>query len=88
MSKYTLVLFDLDETLLCSDWYQEGLIKTLGMHSVTKAIDPVAFTNIKLNVPKPIIEQFKKREVTPIEFKRNRWRHDVVVSCGFYIFFT
>ncbi|MBY6037642.1 HAD family hydrolase [Fictibacillus nanhaiensis] len=75
MNKHTLLLFDLDETLLGSDWFKNGLIQTLGIHSFTKKLDASLFLERKLNVPKSLILPFKKREITPLEFRRARWRH-------------
>lgn len=76
MSKYSLLLFDLDDTLLTnSTWFSAGLIQTLGMHSDTKNLDASSFLEQVMHVPNSLLERFKSRELTPTEFKRARWRH-------------
>jgi pyrimidine 5'-nucleotidase len=75
LSKYSLLLFDLDDTLLSSSWFNVGLIQTLGMHPITRTLDASIFLEKKLHVPKSLLEQFKHRELTPLEFRRARWRH-------------
>ncbi len=75
LSNHSLLLFDLDETLLSSSWFEAGMIRTLGLHPFTRTLDASLFLEKKLNVPKPLLEQFKSRELTPLEFKRARWRH-------------
>lgn len=75
MGKYKLLLFDLDDTLLSSTWFEVGLIKTLEMHPITRTLDALIFLNKMLHVPKPLLARFKNRELTPMEFKRARWKH-------------
>ncbi|HWK24871.1 HAD-IA family hydrolase [Bacillus sp. J37] len=75
MSKYSLLLFDLDDTLLSSSWFNDGLIQTLGMHPITRSLDASKFIEKKLHVPKTLINQLKNRKLTPLEFRRARWRH-------------
>ena len=73
MKKYKLLLFDLDDTLLYSDWFKEGLIQTIEEHSLTKSVDASLFLERKLRVPSHLIEKLKNREFTPEEFRRARW---------------
>ncbi|TMU87484.1 HAD family hydrolase [Bacillus sp. BHET2] len=73
MSRYGLLLFDLDETLLDSMWFREGLLRTLHHHPLTKELDALLFLERKLNVPHTILERFVNRELSPTEFIRARW---------------
>jgi 5'-nucleotidase len=75
MKKYKLLLFDLDDTLLNSDWFKTGLIQTLSEHPLTKNLDAALFLEKKLRVPSHLIEKLKNREFTPQEFRRTRWKH-------------
>ncbi|HDX9578905.1 TPA: HAD family hydrolase [Bacillus pseudomycoides] len=75
MNNYRLLLFDLDDTLLDSTWFKVGLVKTLEMHPITQNIDASIFLEKKLNIPKSLLERFKNRELTPVEFRRARWKH-------------
>ncbi|MFD3445961.1 HAD family hydrolase [Microbacteriaceae bacterium 4G12] len=76
MSKYSLLLFDLDDTILNnSTWFNEGLIQTLGIHPITKNLDASVFLEKKLHIPKSLVEQLKNRELSSVEFRRARWRH-------------
>jgi 5'-nucleotidase len=75
MKRYKLLLFDLDDTLLYSDWYKKGLVQTIGEHTLTKNLDAALFLKKKLHVPSHLIEKLKNREFTPEEFRRARWQH-------------
>ncbi|MGG0185229.1 hypothetical protein [Bacillus rhizoplanae] len=75
MNKYSLLLFDLDDTLLDSTWFNVGLIKTLEMHPITRNLDASVFLEKKLHIPKSLLERFENRELTPAEFRRARWKH-------------
>lgn len=75
MNKYSLLLFDLDDTLLDSTWFNVGLIKTLEMHPITRNLDASVFLEKKLHIPKSLLKRFKNRELTPAEFRRARWNH-------------
>ncbi|MDP7978222.1 HAD family hydrolase [Bacillus sp. WLY-B-L8] len=75
MNKYSLLLFDLDDTLLNSTWFHAGLIKTLEMHPITKNLDASIFLEKNLHIPTSLLERFKNRELTPVEFRRARWNH-------------
>ncbi|WP_175989451.1 HAD family hydrolase [Bacillus sp. Marseille-Q1617] len=75
MKKHTLLLFDLDGTLLGSEWFKEGIIKTIQSHALTINIDADLFLQKKLSVPLPLLNKFKNREMTPCEFRRARWKH-------------
>ncbi|WP_440603937.1 HAD family hydrolase [Bacillus sp. GB_SG_008] len=75
MNKYSLLLFDLDDTLLDSTWFNVGLIKTLEMHPITRNLDASVFLEKKLHIPKSLLKRFKNRELTPAEFRRARWKH-------------
>ncbi|MFG6494934.1 HAD-IA family hydrolase [Fictibacillus sp. UD] len=75
MKKYKLLLFDLDDTLLNSDWFKIGLIQTLGIHPITKDLDASLFLAQKLQVSSHLIALLKKRLITPLNFRRARWRH-------------
>ncbi|WP_082892746.1 HAD family hydrolase [Rossellomorea aquimaris] len=75
MSNHSLLLFDLDDTLLCSPWFEEGLKHTLKSHPLTKILDAPLFLEKKLHVPTCLIEQFKRRDITPKNFRRERWKH-------------
>ncbi|MGF9964309.1 HAD family hydrolase [Bacillus rhizoplanae] len=75
MNKYSLLLFDLDDTLLDSNWFKVGLIKTLETHPITRNLDASVFLEKKLHAPKSLLERFKNRELTPAEFRRARWKH-------------
>jgi 5'-nucleotidase len=79
MQKHTLLLFDLDETLLEGGWFKEGIIKTLQSHPLTRDIDAELFLEKKLRIPKPLVTQFKNRELLLHQFRRARWEH--VFSC-------
>jgi putative hydrolase of the HAD superfamily len=58
LSKYSLLLFDLDDTLLSSTWFEVGLIQTLGMHPITRTLDASVFLDKMLHVPKPLLDRF------------------------------
>jgi HAD superfamily hydrolase (TIGR01549 family) len=73
MNKHSLLLFDLDNTLLNSSWFNEGLIKTIKNHPKTKNLDEVTFVERMLNVPQSLLDKFISREITPLEFRRARW---------------
>lgn len=73
MKKYKLLLFDLDDTLLHSDWFKKGLIQTIEEHPLTINLDAALFLEKKLRVPSYLIEKLKSREFTPDEFRRARW---------------
>ncbi|MBW8348454.1 HAD family hydrolase [Bacillus sp. IITD106] len=73
MNKYRLLLFDIDDTLLSSSWFYEGLKKTIKIHPLTQKLDEKVFLEKMLNIPMSLLEQFKKRELTPLEFRRERW---------------
>ncbi|RLQ92297.1 HAD family hydrolase [Falsibacillus albus] len=75
MKEYQLLLFDLDDTLLSSDWFKEGIMQTIQSNSLTRHVDPAMFLEKKLMLPKPLITQFKNRELSPHEFRRARWKH-------------
>ncbi|WP_018756895.1 HAD family hydrolase [Paenibacillus terrigena] len=76
MRKYSLLLFDLDDTLLDnSSWFSVGLIQTLGIHSVTRTLDASVFLEQMLHPPKMILEPFIRREISPEAFKKARWSH-------------
>jgi 5'-nucleotidase len=75
MKKYKLLLFDLDDTLLHSNWFKKGLIQTIEEHPLTKSVDAALFLEKKLRVPSHLIEKLKSREFTPDEFRRARWQH-------------
>jgi putative hydrolase of the HAD superfamily len=70
-----LLLFDLDDTLLNSDWFQKGVLQTIGEHPFTTNLDASIFLERKLDVPKDLIDRLKKREFTPMDFRRARWLH-------------
>jgi len=76
LKKYSLLLFDLDDTILDnSSWFHVGLIQTLGMHTATRTLDASVFLEQMLHPPKMILEPFKSRELTPEAFKKARWSH-------------
>ncbi|MGR3764494.1 HAD family hydrolase [Rossellomorea sp. NS-SX7] len=75
MRKHTLLLFDLDGTLLGSEWFKEGVIKTIKSHPLTRDIDADLFLQEKLRGSVPLINKFKNREMSPFEFRRARWKH-------------
>jgi putative hydrolase of the HAD superfamily len=45
------------------------------MHPITRSLDASKFIEKKLHVPKSLINQLKNRKLTPVEFRRARWRH-------------
>jgi putative hydrolase of the HAD superfamily len=75
LKKHKLLLFDLDDTLLYSDWFKKGMLQTIAGHPLTKNLDAALFLEKKLRVPKELIDRLKKREYTPMEFRRARWLH-------------
>jgi HAD superfamily hydrolase (TIGR01549 family) len=77
MKKHSLLLFDLDNTLLGSSWFNEGLVKTIKIHPKTKDLDGEIFIEKMLNVSQELLEKFKKREITSQEFRRERWNQSI-----------
>ncbi|MBS4218822.1 HAD family hydrolase [Bacillus sp. FJAT-49711] len=74
MIKHRLLLIDLDDTLLSSTWFYDGLKKTIKIHPLTEKLDEVIFFEKMRNVPKYLLEKLTRKELTPLEFRRERWR--------------
>ncbi|REE88930.1 putative hydrolase of the HAD superfamily [Paenibacillus taihuensis] len=76
MKKYSLLLFDLDDTLLDNaSWFNIGLARTLEIHPATSTVDPLIFLEQVLQPPKSILESFIRREMSPDAFKKARWKN-------------
>ncbi|WP_018755540.1 HAD hydrolase-like protein [Paenibacillus terrigena] len=72
--KYSLLLFDLDDTLLHSSWFENGIIQTLGLHPLSVTLEKNKFIEHMLHVPQSLLDMFKEGELTTREFTRARWR--------------
>jgi FMN phosphatase YigB (HAD superfamily) len=75
MKKYSLLLFDLDDTLLeNSSWFDDGLAQTLAEHPLTKRMDEQQFLKKIKQPPRSLIDKLVSGELTTVEFKRERWK--------------
>lgn len=75
MNKYSLLLFDLDDTLLeDSSWFDHGLVQSLKDHPLTMELDEQLFLKKIKNPPKALINKMVSGEISPSEFKRARWK--------------
>ena len=75
LNKYSLLLFDLDDTLLInSSWFDDGLIHSLAMHPLTREIDELLFLKKIKQPPKHLIKKLVERELSPSDFKKERWQ--------------
>ncbi|MCC5801238.1 HAD-IA family hydrolase [Rossellomorea vietnamensis] len=75
MKKYSLLLFDLDDTLLeNSSWFDDGLVQTLTEHPLTKGMDDQQFLKQIKQPPRFLIDKLVSGELTTVEFKRERWK--------------
>ncbi|MGG4170058.1 HAD-IA family hydrolase [Rossellomorea vietnamensis] len=75
MKKYSLLLFDLDDTLLeNSTWFDDGLAQTLAEHPLTKGMDEQQFLKKIKQPPRFLIDKLVSGELTTSEFKRERWK--------------
>ncbi|RBP04418.1 HAD family hydrolase [Rossellomorea aquimaris] len=75
MKKYSLLLFDLDDTLLeNSSWFDDGLVQSLTEHPLTKGMDKQLFLKKIKQPPKSLIEKLVSGEINTLEFKRERWK--------------
>ncbi|WP_034756851.1 hypothetical protein [Rossellomorea vietnamensis] len=75
MEKYSLLLFDLDDTLLeNSSWFDDGLVQTLAEHPLTKGMDEQQFLKKIKQPPRFLIDKLVSGELTTFEFKRERWK--------------
>ncbi|WP_406686612.1 HAD family hydrolase [Rossellomorea vietnamensis] len=73
--KYSLLLFDLDDTLLeNSSWFDDGLVQTLSEHPLTKGMDEQQFLKQIKQPPRFLIDKLVSGELTTFEFKRERWK--------------
>jgi 5'-nucleotidase len=76
MKKISLLLFDLDDTLLDnSSWFDEGLTHCLVKHPLTNKLDAVAFLEKLKRPPRYMIDKLISGEYNPLEFKRARWKY-------------
>ena len=75
MKKYSLLLFDLDDTLLeNSSWFDDGLVQSLVEHPLTKGMDEQQFLKKIKQPPGFLIDKLVSGELTTFEFKRERWK--------------
>lgn len=75
MKKYSLLLFDLDDTLLeNTSWFDDGLVQTLAEHPKTKGMDEQQFLKKIKQPPRSLIDKLVSGELTTFEFKRERWK--------------
>ncbi|MGG3915813.1 HAD family hydrolase [Rossellomorea vietnamensis] len=75
MKKYSLLLFDLDDTLLeNSSWFDDGLVQALAEHPLTKGMDEQQFLKKIKQPPRFLIDKLVSGELTTFEFKRERWK--------------
>jgi 5'-nucleotidase len=75
MKKYSLLLFDLDDTLLeNSSWFDDGLVQSLTEHPLTKGMDEQQFLKKIKQPPKSLIDKLVSGEINTFEFKRERWK--------------
>ncbi|MGM0843156.1 MAG: HAD family hydrolase [Bacillota bacterium] len=75
MKKYSLLLFDLDDTLLeNSSWFDDGLVQSLKEHPLTKGMDEQQFLRKIKQPPKSLIDKLICGEINTFEFKRERWK--------------
>ena len=76
MKKYSLLLFDLDDTLLeNSSWFDDGLVQSLTEHPLTKGVDEKQFLKKIKQPPKSLIDKLVSGEINTFEFKRERWKN-------------
>jgi 5'-nucleotidase len=76
MKKFSLLLFDLDDTLLDnSSWFDDGLIQCLAKHPLTNELDAATFLEILKRPPRYLIDKLISGEYNPLEFKRARWKY-------------
>ncbi|MDX8342164.1 HAD family hydrolase [Rossellomorea sp. YZS02] len=75
MKKYSLLLFDLDDTLLeNSAWFDDGLVQSLAEHPMTQGMDEKRFLQKIKQPPRFLIDKLVSGELTTFEFKRERWK--------------
>jgi 5'-nucleotidase len=75
VKKYSLLLFDLDDTLLeNSSWFDDGLVQSLTEHPLTREMDKQLFLKKIKQPPKSLIDKLVSREINTFEFKRERWK--------------
>lgn len=76
MKKFSLLLFDLDDTLLYnSSWFDDGLTHCLAKHPLTKELNAVTFLEMLKRPPRYLIEKLISGDYSPSEFKRERWEY-------------
>lgn len=74
MKKYSLLLFDLDDTLLkSSSWFHVGLIHCLAKHPLTNQLNENTVLDMLQQPPRSFIDKLISGEYSPSEFKRVRW---------------
>ncbi|MGM0807103.1 MAG: HAD family hydrolase [Bacillota bacterium] len=74
MKKFSLLLFDLDDTLLNnSSWFNDGLTHCVGKHPLTCQLNTAKFLETFNHPPRFLIEKLKSSEYSPSEFKQARW---------------
>ncbi|PFA69254.1 hypothetical protein CN378_04465 [Bacillus sp. AFS015802] len=75
MKKFSLLLFDLDDTLLeNSSWFDDGLVQTLAEHPLTMGMDEQQFLKKIKQPPRFLIDKLVSGELNTFEFKRERWK--------------
>ncbi|MFI8685736.1 HAD family hydrolase [Rossellomorea sp. NPDC077527] len=75
MNIYSLLLFDLDDTLLeNSSWFDDGLVHSLKEHPVTRGMDGQLFLKKIKQPPKSLIAKLISGEINTYEFKIERWK--------------
>lgn len=75
LKKYSLLLFDLDDTLLeNSSWFDDGLVQSLAEHTLTKGVDEQQFLKKIKQPPRYLIDKLVSGEINTFEFKRERWK--------------
>ncbi|MCA1054279.1 HAD-IA family hydrolase [Rossellomorea aquimaris] len=76
MKKISLLLFDLDDTLLDnSSWFDKGLTQCLSKHPLTINVDTVLFLELVKKPPRSLIDKLISGEYNTVEFKRARWKY-------------
>jgi putative hydrolase of the HAD superfamily len=74
MNRFSLLLFDLDDTLLNnSSWFDDGLTYCLRRYPLTNELDASVFLEIIKRPPRSLVEKLIVGEYSTLEFKRARW---------------
>ncbi|WP_416728679.1 HAD family hydrolase [Fictibacillus sp. JL2B1089] len=76
MKKISLLLFDLDDTLLKNSlWFNDGLTHCVAKHPLTCQLNSSKFLDTFNHPPRFLIEKLKSSAYSPSEFKQARWEY-------------